>query len=813
MHVAMLLAAVLLSQPAEPTAAPQPRDTGPDEQVLLAAGLPAGGPELVDFLQQRARLDTDTEALLALTDRLAAVDPRDRAAAATALIARGAVALPVLRRAVNDLGDPDRAARARRCVHLIEGDAGGALPAAAVRLLAQRKQTGAVEALLAYLPAAETDVVVREVAAALSALAFADGKPHPALLKALEDSVALRRAVAGEALARKDQPEPQAAVRKLLRDPKPVVRLRAALALAQADDVEAIPVLIDLLADVAAPERQKIEEKLQELAGEWAPNPSLGGDDEISRRIRRDAWAGWWRNTDGPALLDEFRRRTLTPANHARITAFIEKLGDEEFEARQRAATDLVAFGSLALPLLRKATQSTDLERARRAEECVKEIIDHGKPLPHVAPRLLALRKPAGAVEALLDYLPYAEEDAVADVQSALATLCLRDGKPDPALVKALEDKDSSRRCVAAEAIIHGGLPGERDAIVRLLRDSDPVVRLRVALALAARRDRMAIPVLIESLAEEPTYWSANAEDLLYRLAGDKAAALRGDLTPDQAGRRKHRDAFAAWWKEAGETVDLSVLEEGPQRQLGYTLLVEANGNAGRVLEMGRDGKPRWIITELNFPVDAHVLDGNRVLIAEYHGQRVTERDLKGKIIWKKDNLGSTPTNAQRLPNGNTFIATVNQLMIVDRSGAMVWSHPFPGLEAAAKARDGTIVCLTSDQNCVVLTAAGKEIRRFPAPRNPSSWPSGIDLLANGHILISHPFGGNGQDYVTEVTREGKTVWQAKAPTGCTTATRLPNGHTLLACQPQMTVTEVDCTGKVVKEDKYGFMVWRARRR
>ena len=41
--------------------------------------------------------------------------------------------------------------------------------------------------------------------------------------------------------------------------------------------------------------------------------------------------------------------------------------------------------------------------------------------------------------------------------------------------------------------------------------------------------------------------------------------------------------------------------------------------------------------------------------------------------------LTGNPTDAQRLSNGNTFIACDVELMEVDRNGGVVFSHRFPG--------------------------------------------------------------------------------------------------------------------------------------
>ncbi|MFZ8480574.1 hypothetical protein ACO1ND_13960, partial [Staphylococcus aureus] len=71
---------------------------------------------------------------------------------------------------------------------------------------------------MTYLPFAEDDGTVAEVQEALDAVAFRDGKPDAALVKALGDKSAGRRAAAGEALCAAAAPEVREAVRKLLAD-------------------------------------------------------------------------------------------------------------------------------------------------------------------------------------------------------------------------------------------------------------------------------------------------------------------------------------------------------------------------------------------------------------------------------------------------------------------------------------------------------------------------------------------------------------------------------------------------------------------
>ena len=107
----------------------------------------------------------------------------------------------------------------------------------------------------------------------------------------------------------------------------------------------------------------------------------------------------------------------------------------------------------------------------------------------------------------------------------------------------------------------------------------------------------------------------------------------------------------------------------------------------GRVFEIDPNGKERWSINDLRGPVDAVVVPGKRVLIAEYHSRRVSERDFTGKILWQKQ--VANPINVQRLRNGNTFIASRSHLMeVVDRAGKEVYTiNDLSNISGAARTR------------------------------------------------------------------------------------------------------------------------------
>jgi outer membrane protein assembly factor BamB len=200
----------------------------------------------------------------------------------------------------------------------------------------------------------------------------------------------------------------------------------------------------------------------------------------------------------------------------------------------------------------------------------------------------------------------------------------------------------------------------------------------------------------------------------------------------------------------------------------------------------------------LQGPIDAQALPGGRVLIAEHQGQRVTERDLKGNVLWEKKVSGN-PIACQRLSNGNTFIATYNGVLEVTRDGKELYSQNptaglgFPLMYGAQKLRNGHIVCISGQGTLLEIDTAGKSLRKIQMTNN-GGWCS-VEGLASGRFLVALTNHGR----VLEMDAAGKVVWQCSVP-GASHATRLPNGHTLVASMVNRRVVEVDVAGKTVWE-------------
>src|SRR5208337_5101772 len=178
-------------------------------------------------------------------------------------------------------------------------------------------------------------------------------------------------------------------------------------------------------------------------------------------------------------------------------------------------------------------------------------------------------------------------------------------------------------------------------------------------------------------------------------------------------------------------------------------------------------------------------------LVAEHNGGRVTERTREGKIVWEQRVNGS-PVSCQRLANGNTFIATYNEIFEVTREGKTVYTYQKPrNLFSAQKLASGNILYVQNNRQIAEMDVAGKEIRTVPAG-DTSSWAS-VELLDNAHYLVAL----YGASRVVEIDSAGKKLfeWTVQQPTF---ATRLNNGHTLATDTQNRRVVEFDRSGKEV---------------
>jgi len=518
---------------------------------------------------------------------------------------------------------------------------------------------------------------------------------------------------------------------------------------------------------------------------------------------------------DGPGLIKYFQTRTPSPGEQARYAELVRALGDKRFPVREKATRDLIAIGEPALPILKQALKDGDLEMTRRAGGCIRAI--ERVPFATVtaaAAHLLTRRRPDGAAEVLLAYLPFADWDAVGDnLLEALQVVGLKGKAPKvtplPCIVAAIKDKELRRRAAAAHVLGRADA-AHRKLLAGLLADRDTLVRYHAAASLFRARDKRAVPVLIALLEEAPLPLAWRAEDCLVRVAGEKAPGLAGEPS-EPAQRKKWRKSWEDWWSGNKDQINLA-RQDLEETQLGLTMMCEIDGVGpvgGRISEFDRSGNLRWSIEEgFNSPTDFQRLSGGRVLVAEHWAQRVTERDRQGKIVreWK---LADHAVTCRRLPNGNTFMATLNEILEMSAEGKLVFSIKQPRMIYCARLlRNRHILYINSSGNVFELDDKGKQLKSFTVQGHagPAYWAS-IEPLANDRYLIA--LAGTGR--VVEVDGTGKVHWEC-AVKSATGATRLANGNTLVASSDGRFAVEVNRAGREVwRKTTKGRPFWARR--
>jgi HEAT repeat protein len=511
---------------------------------------------------------------------------------------------------------------------------------------------------------------------------------------------------------------------------------------------------------------------------------------------------------DNAAVLAYFRKLPLSDKDRAAIRTLIARLGDESFAVRERAAREVLDWGPRAAASLRRAARSSDPETAARARDCLGKILAGSVSAQLVeAVHRLENRPPAGTAAVLLDCVPDAEDESLADaLQSAIAVLAIRDGKADEVLIKALTDPLPERRAAAGLALCQPATKAHREAVSKLLGDPDPEVRRRVALALVDVGEKTALPVLIDLLGELPPEEAWPIADLLAAVAGARAPAVAPGQ--DAQGRDRCRAAWSAWWRTHGAEAILVSTRLPPR---GPTLLVylDAGSQEGNgVAEVGPDQALRWRTEGLEYPLYAEPLSEDRFLVAEFKGERISERNSSGEVLWSKE-LNRPVLSAQRLPNGHTFVVYRNGVAELDRDGKEVSSfrRPVRDLVAARRLPSGEAVLLTDRGDCVFVDAAGREMGRF-ATGARQVLGAGFEALPNRCVVVPH----FSEDKVVEYGPAAEVLWQTtvRKPTG---VQRLSGGRTLVVSTETSEVVEIDRFGKELWKYKASARPVCARRR
>jgi hypothetical protein len=534
---------------------------------------------------------------------------------------------------------------------------------------------------------------------------------------------------------------------------------------------------------------------------------------------------------DASALVEYLKIRTLTDLDQNKIGDIIKKFGADDFEVRVKATEEIERFGPAAIGPLKTAERNSDPEVAYRAKQALK----HMEKVPHsqvaaAAVRAVVKLKPKEAAAVLIGFLPMADTDEVAEeIRTGLISLAVTDGKPDPALVAALEDKSVVRRAAAYVALIEGGPAGERirskeafplvKAAVRKETDTDAKF-LGLWVMLMTSREKEFVPDLLELIPKLPRGRIWQLEEFLLQLAGDSKPDAKFGKSDEQL--KKAKDAWTAWWGKKGEKLDLVKFDFKP-RITGFTDIIEYDYRGYgvyRVVTLGPDLKEKAKIggtgvNQINYPSDVKKLANGNYLIAEQNGNRITERDSTGKIV-KTTNV-SQPLSIDLIPDGGIVVVCRNQVVQFDKEMKTTWTFQRAQYDIMGGRRlpGGDVIFVTNTfqgANCYRVGGKdGKEVGKALTFGRIQQYQS-IDATGDDKIMVCE------FNRVIEYDlKTGKELWKydVNSPTSCQ---RLPNGNTLITLinqAPNGKVIEIDTTGETVweYESKDGLRSARAYRR
>jgi len=287
---------------------------------------------------------------------------------------------------------------------------------------------------------------------------------------------------------------------------------------------------------------------------------------------------------------------------------------------------------------------------------------------------------------------------------------------------------------------------------------------------------------------------------LLWRLAGEDGPGV--SLGADKASREKARDEWKKWWDANEKKVDLAKLDQ--ESSYGLTIVCEApfRGGLGRVVAVGGDGKERWKVAGLNWPMDAVPLSGKKVLIAEHNRNRIVEREIDGKEIWSE--TVNQPVNVGRLPNGTTWAVGRNQIIEWERGDKPNKKHTFDfqrneyDIVAGARMKSGEYVLLTQNQQLLKVDRKGAIVKAHGIGGNGVNYYASVDITPTGKALCTM------MNSITEYDIEsGKAGWTTNFQFA-TSAVRLRNGNTLVGNQNTGKIVELDKDGKPTKWEYKG---------
>ncbi len=549
---------------------------------------------------------------------------------------------------------------------------------------------------------------------------------------------------------------------------------------------------------------------------------------------------------DYPKLIAYLKDRTLSQDSLTTIQNLIKKFEwNVPYDERIAAQEQLLKIGGPAVAPLKLAIKDdNEAETTFRAKETLKRMEKEKSISGDITAsvvRALGRSNSPEAVEALFGFLPLADTSQLIElIQQAVIMNAGEPGKPNPTLVKALDDTNDNRRRVAAIALASGATEKDRirfkEIHPRLIEmakvDKNNSLRFELSrILLLECREKQAVAFLIDTLPASTRGQSWVIEELLVQIAGNDSPKERckhsrqvGDTKEpisNKAAREKVRDAWKKWWDANSAKVDLTKLNLKQTLRGEFVMMIQTwNGRQQiQVIEYSRDDtiKNRYAFENNSGFMDMIYLDSERTLMMDGNSFNLTERDSTGKTIAtrtvpasadKKNNarqFGFQGKTLQLLPNNNILIVSGNGFVEVDKDFKEVSRYTRPDVNnqpqfdvsGSLRMTDGrTAVLLTTNRLFMLDDKLKEDKERKSATTQPPAYRQNLAQSGEDKVLVLE------QSQVVEYDLKTGKAEPAKVKEiyNAICLQRLPNGNVMYVDQNNYPnrIVEKTATGEEV---------------
>lgn len=453
------------------------------------------------------------------------------------------------------------------------------------------------------------------------------------------------------------------------------------------------------------------------------------------------------------------------------IRTLISRLGSSSFKIREAATKRLSIMRDAPIDELKAASDSDDPEVGRRVKRILAQI-DEGRHESLLIATLNVIegRKFKGFADIIVKLLPSWGDGPQGDAARRALTATVQ-AADEELLKKAIASANRSVRLAAIQAWPAMGGVKAKTLLSQLATDPDERVRLLVARGLGVLGDRSSLRQLLALTKSDKIEIRVEAAALLRAFTGKRF----GFVAYDEAARRTSAiQAWTKWLAGEGAVVALKLPLRRDQIEYGRTLLCVWSDKTLR--EIDATGKTIFEADGFTYIWGCHVASNGHRLAVDYTRKLVIEYDLAGQEVWRRDKLPGSPTNVERLANGNTLLvlADTGKVLEVDRAGRITWEITLSGRPTTAHrlANGLTLVNLQNGKAVVEVDRGGKVVWRLSGLDRPHT----AQRLPNNNVLVCEMSLGK----VVEYNRAGKIVWSHDGFENAAQAQRLANGNTLV---------------------------------